>query len=184
MRLCYGNLACPEWTFENPVEAVRTYGLDGLEIRLFDGDVVTAEPQCLSAPAGRTRSSPRGVKVAALDTSLTVTSPDRERFLADVYAMAEIAEQWGAPCCAFSGAGCPGAGSGTTGWAGGRALGGRPGGLRPRRGAGGGDARRLPAPTPWPACWAMPGAPPGPSRRPPPPPHGRAARQVVQALGR
>ena len=41
MRLCYSNLACPDWSFEQTVEAVGTYGFDGLEIRLFDGEVVT-----------------------------------------------------------------------------------------------------------------------------------------------
>ena len=97
MRLCYSNLACPDWSFENCVEAVRGYGLDGLEIRLFDGDVVT--PALPAQPRRRGENALRhsDVKVAALDTSLLVTSPDRDQFLADVEVMAEIAEQWGAP---------------------------------------------------------------------------------------
>ena len=97
MHLSYSNLACPEWTFENSVEAVRTYGVDGLEIRLFDGDVVTPALSVSSRRRGEQAIRHSGVKVAALDTSLTVTSPDREKFLADLEVMAEIAEQWGAP---------------------------------------------------------------------------------------
>ena len=42
MRLCYSNLACPDWSFEQTVDAVSANGFDGLEVRLFDGDVVTA----------------------------------------------------------------------------------------------------------------------------------------------
>ena len=91
MNLSYSNLACPEWTFENSVEAVRTYGVDGLEIRLFDGDVVTPALSVSSRRRGEQAIRHSGVKVAALDTSLTVTSPDREKLLADLAVMAEIA---------------------------------------------------------------------------------------------
>ncbi len=97
MRLCYSNLACPEWTFENSVEVVQTYGLDGLEIRLFDGDVVTPAISASARRRGEHALRHSGVKVAALDTSLVVTSPDRDLFLADLAVMAEVAEQWGAP---------------------------------------------------------------------------------------
>src|ERR1035441_6025853 len=97
MRLCYSNLACPEWTFENSVEAVRTYDLDGLEIRLFDGDVVTPALSASSRRRAEHRLRHSAVKVAALGTSLVVPSPDRDGFLADVEVMAEMAEQWGAP---------------------------------------------------------------------------------------
>ena len=97
MRLCYSNLACPEWSFEQTVEAVGTYGFDGLEIRLFDGEVVT--PSLSRADRRRGESALRngGVEVAALDTSLQVASRDRDAFLADLHALSEIAEQWGAP---------------------------------------------------------------------------------------
>jgi sugar phosphate isomerase/epimerase len=97
MRLCYSNLACPEWSFEHSVEAVATYGLDGIEIRLFDGDVVTPA----TSPQVRRRAQlaieGTGVQVAALDTSLLVTSPDQELFMSDLQVMCEIAQQWRAP---------------------------------------------------------------------------------------
>ena len=97
MRLAYSNLACPEWPFERTVEAVATYGFEGLEIRLFDGDVVT--PAISDQSRRRAESALRhsGAQVAALDTSLQVTTDDRKGFLADIEVMAEIAEQWGAP---------------------------------------------------------------------------------------
>jgi sugar phosphate isomerase/epimerase len=97
MRLSYSNLACPDWTFEQTVEAVASYGFDGLEIRLFDGDVVT--PSLSDASRRRAEAALRdgGVDVAALDTSLQVATEDRAGFLSDLEVLAEIGEQWGAP---------------------------------------------------------------------------------------
>ena len=93
MRLSYSNLACPEWPFERTVEAVATYGFDGIEIRLFDGDVVT--PLLSQSSRRRAESAIRssGVNVAALDTSLQLVTTDRHAFLYDLDAMAEIAAQ-------------------------------------------------------------------------------------------
>ena len=68
MRICYSNLACPDWTFEKTVDAVAIYGFDGLEVRLFDGEVVTP---ALSTGRGRTprwHFAPPAWR-AALDTS-------------------------------------------------------------------------------------------------------------------
>lgn len=97
MRLCYSNLACPDWTFEQTVEAVAAYGFDGLEIRLFDGEVVTPALADSSRRRAEVALRDSGVEVAALDTSLQVTAQDHKEFLADVEAISEIAEQWGAP---------------------------------------------------------------------------------------
>jgi sugar phosphate isomerase/epimerase len=97
VRLAYSNLACPGWPFERCVDAVGEYGFDGLEIRLFDGDVVT--PALPEAARKRATTSLRAsrVAVAALDTSLTVTTDDHDGFLEDVEDLASLAEQWGAP---------------------------------------------------------------------------------------
>ncbi|HTW10042.1 MAG TPA: sugar phosphate isomerase/epimerase family protein [Acidimicrobiales bacterium] len=97
MRLAYSNLACPEWQFERTVEAVATYGFDGLEVRLFDGEVVTPALSAVSRRRGEAALRHSGAQVCALDTSLQVTAEDRAAFLRDVEAMAEIAQQWGAP---------------------------------------------------------------------------------------
>jgi sugar phosphate isomerase/epimerase len=107
MRLSYSNLACPEWPFERTVEAVATYGFDGIEIRLFDGDVVT--PLLSQSSRRRAESALRssGVSVAALDTSLQLVTTDRHGFLYDLDAMAEIAAQWGAPLLRIFGGALP-----------------------------------------------------------------------------
>ncbi|HET9058704.1 MAG TPA: sugar phosphate isomerase/epimerase family protein [Acidimicrobiales bacterium] len=97
MRICYSNLACPDWQFERTVEAVFTYGFDGLEIRLFDGEVVTPDLPAQARRRAEQALSSAGVSVAALDSSLQVTAEDEGKFLADLVGMCEIAEQWGAP---------------------------------------------------------------------------------------
>lgn len=97
MRICYSNLACPQWQFERTVEAVATYGFDGLEIRLFDGEVVTPDLALAARNRAEQALSSSGVEVAALDSSLQLTAEDEGRFLADLVGMCQIAEQWGAP---------------------------------------------------------------------------------------
>jgi sugar phosphate isomerase/epimerase len=97
MRLCYSNLACPDWSFERTVGAVAAYGFDGLEIRLFDGDVVTPAISAGSRRRGEIALRFAGVAVAVLGTSLQVTAQDQKAFLGDLEAMSEVAAQWGAP---------------------------------------------------------------------------------------
>lgn len=97
MQLSYSNLACPDWPFERTVEAVHTYGFDGLEIRLFDGEVVTPALPAASRRRAEAALAGAGVPLVSLDTSLRVAEPDQDAFLADLEVMAEIAAQWGAP---------------------------------------------------------------------------------------
>jgi sugar phosphate isomerase/epimerase len=97
MRICYSNLACPEWTFEQTAEAVSSYGFDGLEIRLFDGEVVTPAISSSARRRAEIALCDTRVEVAALGTSLRLVTDSHRSFLADLAAMAEIAEQWGAP---------------------------------------------------------------------------------------
>jgi sugar phosphate isomerase/epimerase len=97
MRLCYSNLACPDWAFEQTVEAVHRYGFDGLEVRLFDGEVVTPSLDDRSRRRAEAALRDGGVEVAALDTSLQVVTEDHQDFLAALEVLSELAQQWGAP---------------------------------------------------------------------------------------
>jgi sugar phosphate isomerase/epimerase len=97
MQICYSNLACPDWTFEKTVEAVATYGFDGLEVRLFDGEVVTPALSAGSRQRAQRALRTSGVEVTALDTSLRVMSEDGNGFLRDLDVLSGIAQQWGAP---------------------------------------------------------------------------------------
>jgi sugar phosphate isomerase/epimerase len=97
MWLSYSNLACPEWQFEKTLEAVRTYGFEGLEVRLFDGEVVTPSMPVQARRRGEAAIRATGVPIVALDSSLQAAGPDHQAFLEDLEVMAEIAEQWRAP---------------------------------------------------------------------------------------
>jgi sugar phosphate isomerase/epimerase len=97
MRICYSNLACPDWTFEKTVDAVANYGFDGLEVRLFDGEVVTPALSTGSRRRAELALRAGGVEVAALDTSLRVMCEDGKGFLTDLDVLSEISEEWGAP---------------------------------------------------------------------------------------
>jgi len=97
MRTCYSNLACPDWTFEKTVDAVAIYGFDGLEVRLFDGEVVTPALSAGSRQRAQRALRTSGVEVAALDTSLRVICDDGKGFLSDVEVLSDIAQLWGAP---------------------------------------------------------------------------------------
>lgn len=108
MWLSYSNLACPEWHFEKTVEAVRTYGFDGLEVRLFDGEVVTPSISAQARRRGETAVQAANVPIVALDTSLQATNADREAFLDDLDALADIAAQWRAPLLRVFGGPLPG----------------------------------------------------------------------------
>jgi sugar phosphate isomerase/epimerase len=108
MRLCYSNLACPDWSFEQTVEAVGPSGFDGLEIRLFDGEVVTPALDERSRRRAEVALRDGGVEVAALCTSLRVASDDREDFLAGLLVLSEMAEQWRAPLMRLFGGQLPG----------------------------------------------------------------------------
>ena len=76
MKLAYSTLACPDWTFEQCVEAAQRYGYEGLELRLLDGEIITSaltreQRQRISTLAARARLS-----IIGLDTSLRVAQTD------------------------------------------------------------------------------------------------------------
>ena len=97
IQLAYSNLACPDWQFERTVEAVANYGFDGIEIRLFDGEVVTPGLSSQSRRRAETALRHTGVPVAALCSSLQVTTAEPKPFAVDLKIMVEMAQQWGAP---------------------------------------------------------------------------------------
>src|SRR5580658_1712557 len=97
IRLAFSNLACPDWQFERTVEAVANYGFDGIEIRLFDGEVVTPGLSSQSRRRAETALRHTGVPVAALCSSLQVTTAEPKPFAVDLKIMVEMAQQWGAP---------------------------------------------------------------------------------------
>lgn len=84
MKLAFSNLAAPGWSLERCCEAVREYGYDGLELRLYGGepiDVLRPPPLELDVP------------VCCLDTSIQLAGA----FERELPAAIELARRIGAP---------------------------------------------------------------------------------------
>ncbi|WP_226781312.1 sugar phosphate isomerase/epimerase family protein [Oceaniglobus trochenteri] len=99
MKLAYSTLACPDWTWQQCIDAAVDYGYDGIEWRLVDGEVVNPD-----FPEGKAREiaaavAAAGLKTCALDSGIKLTIPpggDRDRMLADCKRMLDLARAFGA----------------------------------------------------------------------------------------
>ena len=100
MKLAYSTLACPDWTFEQCVEAAQRAGYEGLELRLLDGEIITSsltreQRQRISTLAARAHLS-----IIGLDTSLRVAQTDatsRSEQIGEGLALLELARDLEAP---------------------------------------------------------------------------------------
>jgi fatty-acyl-CoA synthase len=84
VKLAFSNLAAPGWSIERCSEAVREYGYDGLELRLFAG-----EPIDVLAPPELSLDAP----VCCLDTSIQLAG----NFERELPAAISLARSLGAP---------------------------------------------------------------------------------------
>lgn len=100
MKLAYSTLACPDWTFEQCVEAAQRYGYEGLELRLLDGEIITSaltreQRQRISTLVARAHLS-----IIGLDTSLRVAQTDassRAEQIREGLALLELAHDLEVP---------------------------------------------------------------------------------------
>lgn len=100
MKLAFTTLACPDWSLEQALEAVRRYGYDGIELRLLDGALI--EPTLDDAARRRVACACRdaGVAIVCVDTSVRIAQPDgtaRAEQVRDGLAMLDLAAEWQAP---------------------------------------------------------------------------------------
>jgi sugar phosphate isomerase/epimerase len=100
MKLAFTTLACPDWTFEQCIEAAQRYGYDGVELRLLDGEIITSalnrqQRQRVSALAAQAR-----LPIICLDTSLRVAQLDansRAEQIREGLALLELAHDLETP---------------------------------------------------------------------------------------
>lgn len=76
MKLAFTTLACPDWTFEQCVEAAQRYGYDGLELRLLDGAIIDGMLPSEQRRRIRATTAQAGIAIIGLDTSLRVAQTD------------------------------------------------------------------------------------------------------------
>lgn len=95
MRLAFSTLACPDWTFEQVAEAANSYGYEGIELRLLDGDLVM--PNLSAAQRTRIRNvcAGAGLDLCCVDTSFKVADPAAK--LDDVYGYLDLAAELDSP---------------------------------------------------------------------------------------
>ncbi len=100
MKLAFSTLGCPKWSLDRVIEAARSLGYQGVEMRLLDGEVIPPD-----LPPGERQRVKRafdqaGVPIACLDTSSRFTDPDpekRRRQEDDVRGYLALANEWAAP---------------------------------------------------------------------------------------
>ena len=102
MKLSFSTLACPAWTTDQAIKAARSYGYDGIEWRLVNGEILNSSFPIDAAKrlADEVRSA--GLEVSAADTGVRdvhlIAAPGAERdgVVAEARAMLRIAGLLGA----------------------------------------------------------------------------------------
>lgn len=98
MRLAFSTLACPEWTWQQAVDAAQSLGYQGIEWRMIDGSLVSAAvPQDTCRQIG-SRMKERNLESCALDSSIQLALPpgeERSRMIAEAHRMLELADVLG-----------------------------------------------------------------------------------------
>jgi sugar phosphate isomerase/epimerase len=95
MRLAFSTLACPDRTLADAIEGGIRWGYEGIELRIVDGELVTAAMTAEERRNTRRTIDASGLVLCCLDTSFEIASPhDR---LQDGLACVELAAELGAP---------------------------------------------------------------------------------------
>ncbi len=92
--IAFSTLAFPEVSLATAVSLGRSYGYDGVELRLVDGELIDPRmPRSDRAAAKRTVAA-AGLPAVAVDSSIRLTDPEPGP---DLRAFLELASDWEAP---------------------------------------------------------------------------------------
>jgi sugar phosphate isomerase/epimerase len=98
MKLAFSTLGCHEWSIDQIIDAARTNGFEGVELRHYNGslDLLAVLSRFPGGPAGFRRQLQRaGVELCCLDTSVVLSSPGTS--ISDGEQMIDLALALGAP---------------------------------------------------------------------------------------
>jgi sugar phosphate isomerase/epimerase len=98
MKLAFSTLACPKWSWAEAIEAARSYGYDGIEWRLVDGEVVTSAFSPQTCEQIRNAMAKAGLLTCALDSGVSLAlpaGPDRDRQIAEARGLLKVARLLG-----------------------------------------------------------------------------------------
>ncbi len=95
MRLAFSTLGCPEWSAERVVEAAAEYGYDGVELRIFERELVSATLPIAERERVRSLFERAGLSICGVDTSFEIANPNGD--LAEAVGCIELAADLDAP---------------------------------------------------------------------------------------
>ena len=94
MRLAFSTLAFPQTPLATALSLGRSWGYDGVELRLIDGELIDPSMPATAAATVRRAAAGAGLPVVAVDSSIRLTGedpgPDLRRFL-------QLASDWESP---------------------------------------------------------------------------------------
>lgn len=108
MKLAFSTLGCPAWSIVQAADAAQRYGYDGIELRLYGGEVITPALPAAARQEIRAVLADARLALVALDTSVQVAHSDPARAAAERdtgVAMVELAAELGAPIIRVFGGG-------------------------------------------------------------------------------
>jgi len=95
MRLAFSNLACPDWSLPEVVDAARRFGYEGVELRLVGGEVIDPDalPPSERASVARLFAQAR-LPIIGVDSSIRLTTPDHDGVERAIHRFLELAHDW------------------------------------------------------------------------------------------
>ena len=100
MKLAFSTLACPDWTFEQCIEAAQQSGYAGVELRLLDGEIITSALNSEQRRRVRASAARASLPIIGLDTSVRIAQTDpqsRSEHVHEGLALLELAHDLEAP---------------------------------------------------------------------------------------
>jgi sugar phosphate isomerase/epimerase len=92
--IAFSTLAFPEASLATAVSLGRSYGYDGVELRLIDGELIDLRMARPERVAVKRTLDAAGLPVVAVDSSIRLTDPEPGP---DLRAFLELASEWEAP---------------------------------------------------------------------------------------
>jgi sugar phosphate isomerase/epimerase len=100
MKLAFSTLGCPDWTLERALQAATEWGYQGIELRLLDREMLSADLPPHRRQDVKARCRAHGIAIACVDTSLRLAATEkgeRAQTVAEGLAFLDLAADLGSP---------------------------------------------------------------------------------------
>jgi sugar phosphate isomerase/epimerase len=104
MPIAFSTLAFPDSTLVQAASLGRSYGYQGIELRLIDGELIDPRMPRAARSAVKQALDAAGLPIIAVDSSVTITGPEPG---ADLRAFLELASDWESPLVRVFGGALP-----------------------------------------------------------------------------